>query len=256
MLSRLRTQSEDTTSKGNKDSNEPTTATIRGLDPELYNWAMARAKESGHNIGELINEAIAHLKTSSKPPKGVMDIAMGTGELRLSKGILSNLETKIRVFGIGRVGVEETVQPSDLDMVYGIEGCGTVLIPEKLYAHVMGKIKGCGQVRTFSGSLDSASAGLEPRIGGVEELVLSQADLEQLDDGTTIDAGSRLSLMSDVRLDTFQKKVGRIRGNGDTVIEASRQLRIAILKRAHNISRVNPFQDTQQDTRPPQEPGQ
>lgn len=249
MLGRPRGRSREPTEGEYEESIEPgeskesTTATIRGLNPGLYNWAMARAKESGLNIGELINEAITNLKASEEPPENVIDIAVGCGELRLSKGVLSTLERQIRVYGIGKVCIDETVEPEDLAMIYQIEGCGTVLIPEELYPDVIGRIKGCGKVRTFSGALDNSSPRMDPRIGGVEELVLSQADLEQLDDGTTIHARSKLSLMSDIRLDTFQKKIAQIRGNGGTTIETSPQLRIPILKRAHNISRVNPIQD-------------
>ena len=224
--------------RSHEEEKEPITATIRGLDPELYSWAMARAKETGQNIGDTINQAIANLRDTAQFPEDVVDIARESGTLRLSKEYLSTLGKRVRIFGVGKVAFDETVQAEDLTMIHIIEGCGMVIIPEKIYGHVMEKVARCGRIRTYQGNFPGFPRDMDPRIGGIEELELSQTDLEQLDDGTIIDALGKLSFREDIKTEAFEQKIGQIKGRG-TTIEAPPHLRVPILKRASNIGRIS-----------------
>ncbi|WP_455284675.1 hypothetical protein, partial [[Eubacterium] cellulosolvens] len=71
---------------------------IRGLDRNLYNKVVGRAKEHGKNVAELVNEAMrAYLNEGSAPAPNVLETKklVFTGSVNLSKSDIFGLHDEL-----------------------------------------------------------------------------------------------------------------------------------------------------------------
>jgi len=124
------------------------TVTIRGVDKELYNRALALAKELGKSAGEMVNEALKLLLSTATTAataiskaaelvEGVKEAAIpvhvvsGVEELTVRRADLESLEKPVVFKGIKRLVFEDDVDYEVFDSkVRHLIMCGEVQVPK------------------------------------------------------------------------------------------------------------------------------
>ena len=133
------------------------TMTIRGIDKDLYDRAVALAKETGRTVGEVINEALrlilslASTTASTAKELGVSTFELGKAavegmkeglniyeisdieEIELTKDDLENIEGIVRLRNIKRLVFSNDITEELIDKkIHSIVMCDEIIIPRHI----------------------------------------------------------------------------------------------------------------------------
>jgi hypothetical protein len=127
---------------------------IRGLDRTLYNRIVARAKEQGKNVADLLNEAmLMYLEGSSAPNSNVMETKklILSGSVILSKSDILGLHEELGPFQLensGELTFDKDVDRETLHKIERIYNTGKLRVPKPVHhiallrvGHVRGQIE-------------------------------------------------------------------------------------------------------------------
>jgi len=193
---------------------------IRGLNPDLYNQVLVKAKEGGKNVSELINDALRRyldevLGTSVNAP---VIFGEGITSLVVSKDDLEKLGKAI-IRGATSIKFAEDVDDKAIEEhVVAIENCTSVSIPHLAYISAMKRARNCTVVKSYGDRPSTVSripqsTGNEEvvRIGDLEELELSKEDLETFGKRVVLEDIEHLKFGPDFDVDTVNKYIETIR---------------------------------------------
>ena len=127
---------------------------IRGLDRLLYNKVVARSKERGKNVGDLMNEAMrAYLNEGSVTPPNVFDTKklVFTGSVNLSKADIFGLHEELGPFQLensGLLTLDKDVDKEAFHRIERIHNTGKLRVPTNVHhlallkvGHVHGEVE-------------------------------------------------------------------------------------------------------------------
>jgi len=127
---------------------------IRGLDRNLYNKVVARAKERGKNVADLMNEAMrAYLNEGSATVPNVFDTKklVFTGAVNLSKSDIFGLHEELGPFQLensGLLTLDKDVDREAFHRIERIHNTGKLRVPSNVHhlallkvGHVHGEIE-------------------------------------------------------------------------------------------------------------------
>ena len=247
-----------------KVSNEQKDVTaIRGLETELYNKILAKAKETGKNVSDLMNDAMQSYLNQVQEGSTVFGEDMDNITV-----------TKKDLTDIGRVsfkGVTNLRFTKDVDReafgsnVVSIEDCDNVQVPEPLYLDAMKKVKGCRNVIRYSveeqkiqnqdvtevhgidNLIPRDNAYTFPffqnqnvvRIGGIDSLEISKSDLESIGKKVIFENVDELKLSPDVDADTINQYIEAIRNVDE--ISVPKNVFLLILTKTRDCDEVNKY---------------
>ena len=110
---------------------------IRGLDHNLYQRILAKAKELGKTVGELMNEVmkgyLEGLTNNPDPDPNTLEIA---GSVSLSRDDIVNIWNEIGEFSIknsGELIIGKDVDKEALQRIKNIENTGLLKVPSHLH---------------------------------------------------------------------------------------------------------------------------
>lgn len=118
---------------------------IRGLDRSLYQRFVARAKEQGKTVGDLMNETIRQLiegkRESENPDPHTLVIG---GSVHLSKddmlGIYEEMGTQFSIENMGHLTLEQNIDREALKCIKKIENTGSIRVPKHVHHLVLLKV--------------------------------------------------------------------------------------------------------------------
>ena len=182
---------------------------VRGLDTELYNKIHARAKETGKNVSELMNDAMK-LYLNQVLQHGTV-YGDGMVSLRVSKNDLVNFG-KVTIRGVTDLGLSEDVDKETVENhLVSIENCVNVNVPQPIFADVMKRVRNCINVQSYLVGTTNNQATNIIRIGGIQSLEISKEDLESLDKKVVLEDIEELKLGPQIDLETVNKHIEVIR---------------------------------------------
>jgi len=127
---------------------------IRGLDRNLYNKVVARAKERGKNVADLMNEAMrAYLNEGSATVPNVFDTKklVFTGAVNLSKSDIFGLHEELGPFQLensGLLTLDKDVDREAFHRIERIHNTGKLRVPSNVHhlallkvGHVHGEVE-------------------------------------------------------------------------------------------------------------------
>ena len=127
---------------------------IRGLDRNLYNKVVGRAKERGKNVADLMNEAMrAYLNEGSATVPNVFDTKklVFTGAVNLSKSDIFGLHEELGPFQLensGLLTLDKDVDREAFHRIERIHNTGKLRVPSNVHhlallkvGHVHGEIE-------------------------------------------------------------------------------------------------------------------
>ena len=127
---------------------------IRGLDREIYNNVVARAKQQGKNVAELVNEALAQYMNQSAPETNdVFDTKklVLAGSVLLSKSDIMGLHKELGPFHLensGELTFEKDVDREAFQKIERISNTGKLRVPADVHhfallkaGHVRGDVE-------------------------------------------------------------------------------------------------------------------
>jgi hypothetical protein len=127
---------------------------IRGLDRNLYNKVVGRAKEQGKNVAELVNEAMrAYLNEGSEIVPNVLETKklVFTGSVSLSKSDIFGLHDELGPFQLENSGVltlDKDVDKEAFHRIERIHNTGKLRVPTHVHhlallkvGHVHGEVE-------------------------------------------------------------------------------------------------------------------
>jgi hypothetical protein len=127
---------------------------IRGLDRNLYNKVVGRAKEQGKNVAELVNEAMrAYLNEGSEITPNVLETKklVFTGSVNLSKSDIFGLHDELGPFQLENSGVltlDKDVDKEAFHRIERIHNTGKLRVPTQVHhlallkvGHVHGEVE-------------------------------------------------------------------------------------------------------------------
>jgi hypothetical protein len=116
------------------------TVLIRGLDKQVYNKLVGRAKELGKNVADLVNEAmrgyVDELSNHSDAPIDPKRIVISGGPVVLSKADILGIYGEVGPFRVDNTG--ELVFDSDVDKeafhrIERIHNTGKLKVPKDIH---------------------------------------------------------------------------------------------------------------------------
>lgn len=116
------------------------TVLIRGLDKQVYNKLVGRAKELGKNVADLVNEAmrgyVDELSNDSEDPIDPKRIVISGGPVVLSKSDILGIYGEVGQFRVDNTG--ELVFDSDVDKeafhrIERIHNTGKLKVPKDVH---------------------------------------------------------------------------------------------------------------------------
>jgi hypothetical protein len=116
------------------------TVLIRGLDKQVYNKLVGRAKELGKNVADLVNEAmrgyVDELSNDSEAPIDPKRIVISGGPVVLSKSDILGIYGEVGPFRVDNTG--ELVFDSDVDKeafhrIERIHNTGKLKVPKDVH---------------------------------------------------------------------------------------------------------------------------
>jgi predicted DNA-binding protein len=130
------------------------TVLIRGLDREMYNKVVARAKEQGKNVAHLINEAmedyLKKLDGDTRPASDERKIAI-SGSVAVSKADLLGIHGEVGKFILensGTLTLEDDIDREALHCLSSIRNTGRLRVPKDIHhlallkaGHIHGEIE-------------------------------------------------------------------------------------------------------------------
>ena len=127
---------------------------IRGLDRNLYNKVVGRAKERGKNVADLMNEAMrAYMNEGSATVPNVFDTKklVFTGAVNLSKSDIFGLHEELGPFQLensGLLTLDKDVDREAFHRIERIHNTGKLRVPSNVHhlallkvGHVHGEIE-------------------------------------------------------------------------------------------------------------------
>jgi len=127
---------------------------IRGLDRDLYNSVVAKAKQQGKNVGELVNEALHQfLKESPHESHNVFDTKklIIAGSVLLSKSDIVGLHRELGSFHLensGELTLDKDVDREAFQKIERIHNTGKLRVPSDVHhlallkaGHVRGEVE-------------------------------------------------------------------------------------------------------------------
>lgn len=126
---------------------------IRGLNRELYNKIIGKAKEQGKNVGDLMNEVMETYLFNGKGKKAPLDPRrlIVSGSVTLSKSDIIGIHEEVGQFKVennGDLFFDEDVDREALQCIEKIYNKGKLLVPKNVHpitlikiGHVQGEVK-------------------------------------------------------------------------------------------------------------------
>jgi len=127
---------------------------IRGLDRSLYNKIVARAKEQGKNVADIVNEAMrGYLDEGSAAAPNVFDTKklVFTGSVSLSKSDILGLHEELGPFQLensGLLTLDKDVDKEAFHRIERIHNTGKLRVPSHVHhlallkvGHVHGEVE-------------------------------------------------------------------------------------------------------------------
>jgi hypothetical protein len=121
-------------------TNSSNTVLIRGLDRQVYNKLVGRAKELGKNVADLVNEAmrgyVDELSNRSEEPIDPKRIIISGGPVILSKSDIMGIFGEVGQFRVDNTG--ELVFDTDVDKeafqrIQRIHNTGKLKVPKDVH---------------------------------------------------------------------------------------------------------------------------
>jgi len=121
-------------------TNSSNTVLIRGLDKQVYNKLVGRAKELGKNVADLVNEAmrgyVDELSNQSEEPIDPKRIIISGGPVILSKADIMGIFGEVGQFRVDNTG--ELVFDTDVDKeafqrIQRIHNTGKLKVPKDVH---------------------------------------------------------------------------------------------------------------------------
>jgi len=211
---------------------------IRGLDTDLYNKIHAKAKETGKNVSDLMNDA---MKLYLDQVTGAPIVYYGTGavDLTVSKNDLVKLGKVAfsRVTGLRfSKDVDEQTFENHVD---SIEHCIDVKVPEPIYSNVMKKVQYCVNVQPYSVDSGSSQRSDIIRIGGLESLEISKEDLRSLGKKVVLEDIEQLKIGPDVDAETVNQYIEVIKDAEQVTVP--RNIFMLILTKVRDCEEVTKY---------------
>jgi len=122
---------------------------IRGLDRNLYNKIVARAKEQGKNVADIVNDAMrGYMNEGSVVPESVFDTKklVFTGSVSLSKSDVLGLHDELGQFQLensGTLTLDRDIDKEAFHRIERIHNTGKLRVPSNVHHLALLKV---GQV--------------------------------------------------------------------------------------------------------------
>jgi len=210
---------------------------IRGLETELYNKILAKAKETGKNVSDLMNNAM----------RSYLNQVQGTSTV-FGENMDNVTVTKKDLTELGKVAFKKVTNlkfAKDVDKetfennVLSIEDCEHVQVPEPLYLDAMKKAKGCLNVLRYSVEEQKAQDQNIIRIGGIDNLEISKSDLESVGQKVIFEGIDELKLSPDVDADAVNQYIEAIRNVDE--LSVPKNVFLLILTKTRDCDEVNKY---------------
>ena len=127
---------------------------IRGLDRNLYNSIVARAKEQGKNVADIVNEAMrAYMNEGIAAAPNVFDTKklVFTGSVNLSKSDILGLHDELGPFQLensGTLTLDKDIDKEAFHRIERIHNTGKLRVPSQVHhlallkvGHVHGEVE-------------------------------------------------------------------------------------------------------------------
>jgi predicted Zn-dependent peptidase len=127
---------------------------IRGMDRDIYNNVVAKAKQQGKNVADLVNEALAQYMNQSQPEsQDVFDTKklVLAGSVLLSKSDIMGLHKELGPFHLensGELTFEKDVDREAFQKIERITNTGKLRVPTDVHhfallkaGHVRGEVE-------------------------------------------------------------------------------------------------------------------
>jgi hypothetical protein len=211
---------------------------IRGLETELYNKILAKAKETGKNVSDLMNDAM----------RSYLNQVQGTSTV-FGENMDNITVTKKDLSELGKVAFKEVTNlkfTKDIDKetftnnVLSIEDCDNVQVPEPLYLDAMKKAKGCHNVLRYS--IEEQTQAQDQniiRIGGIDNLEISKSDLESIGQKVIFENIDELKLSPDVDANAINQYIEAIRNVDE--LSVPKNVFLLILTKTRDCDEVNKY---------------
>jgi len=179
---------------------------IRGLDTDLYNKIHAKAKETGKNVSDLMNDAI---RLYLDQVLGAPTVHYGAGSIGLtvSKNDLVKLGKVTFSAVIGLKFSEDVDEETVENHIVSIDNCVDVKVPQPIYLSVMKKARNCVNVQPYSAERENSQRSDIIRIGGVESLEISKEDLRSFGKKVVLEDIEQLKISQDVDAETVNQYI-------------------------------------------------
>jgi len=211
---------------------------IRGLETELYNKILAKAKETGKNVSDLMNDAM----------RSYLNQVQGTSTV-FGENMDNITVTKKDLSELGKVAFKEVTNlkfTKDIDKetftnnVLSIEDCDNVQVPEPLYLDAMKKAKGCHNVLRYSVEEQTQAQDQNIiRIGGIDNLEISKSDLESIGQKVIFENIDELKLSPDVDANAINQYIEAIRNVDE--LSVPKNVFLLILTKTRDCDEVNKY---------------
>jgi hypothetical protein len=211
---------------------------IRGLETELYNKILAKAKETGKNVSDLMNDAM----------RSYLNQVQGTSTV-FGENMDNVTVTKKDLSELGKVAFKEVTNlkfTKDVDKetftnnVLSIEDCDNVQVPEPLYLDAMKKAKGCHNVLRYSVEEQTQAQDQNIiRIGGIDNLEISKSDLESIGQKVIFENIDELKLSPDVDANAINQYIEAIRNVDE--LSVPKNVFLLILTKTRDCDEVNKY---------------
>jgi len=227
---------------------------IRGLDPNLYNQILVKAKETGKNVSELINDALRRYLDQVLAIPITAPVVFGEGAINLwvSKSDLEKLGKVILRDAVNVKFAEDIDEKAIEEHIVAIENCINVRVPPQAYLTLMKKAKRCVNVKPYTEKpsmvfqTSQAEVGVQStrnaevvRIGDLEELELSKEDLETFGKRIVLENIEALKLSPDVDADTVNKYIEVIQDVEE--LEVPKAIYMLILTKQRNCETITKY---------------
>lgn len=122
---------------------------IRGLDRNLYNKIVARAKERGKNVADIVNDAMrGYMNEGAVVPESVFDTKklVFTGSVSLSKSDILGLHDELGQFQLensGTLTLDRDIDKEAFHRIERIHNTGKLRVPANVHHLALLKV---GQV--------------------------------------------------------------------------------------------------------------
>jgi hypothetical protein len=127
---------------------------IRGMDRDIYNTVIAKAKQQGKNVAELVNEALSqYMNESPKENHDVFDTKklVIAGSVILSKADILGLHKELGKFHLensGELTFDKDVDQEAFQKIEHIQNTGKLRVPTDVHhfallkaGHVRGEVE-------------------------------------------------------------------------------------------------------------------